>query len=133
MLSTALRAGVLKRLHDSPVGGHSGVSKALGKVRERFYWIHCFRDVEGWCHKCDLCADRKSPSVKTRSPLQLYNVGELKEHVAIDVLRLLPETECGNKNILIAMDYFSKWPGAYAPPKSGSGHCCQCASVSILQ
>ena len=125
MLPTALRAGVLKRLHDSPVGGHSGVSKGLGKVRERFYWIHCFRDVEEWCHKCDLCAARKSPSVKTRSPLQLYNVGELKEHVAIDVLRLLPE----NKNILIAMNYFSK----YAPPKSGSGHCCQCASVSILQ
>lgn len=46
----ALRAGVLKLLHDSPVGGQLGVSKTLGKVRARFYWIHCHRDVEEWCH-----------------------------------------------------------------------------------
>ena len=38
------------------------------------------------------------------------------EHVAIDILGPLPETERGNKHILIAMDYFSKWPEAYALP-----------------
>ena len=116
LLPTALRAGVLKLLHNSPAGGHLGVSKTLGKVRERFYWIHCRRDVEEWCHKCDLCASRKGPGVKKRSPLQLYNVGEPMEHVTIDVLGPLPETESGNKYIFIAMDYFSKWPEAYALP-----------------
>ena len=111
-----MAAGALKLLHDSPVGGHLGVSKTLGKVRARFYWIHCRRDVEEWCHKCDLCASRKGPRVKTRSPLQLYNVGEPMERVAKDVLGPLPETESGNKYILIAMDYFSKSPEAYALP-----------------
>ena len=47
--------------------------------------------------------------VKQRSLLQLYNVGEPMERVAIDVLGPLPY-------ILIAMDYFSKWPKAYALP-----------------
>ena len=106
-LPTALRAGVLKRLRDIPVGGHLGVSNTLGKFRKRFYWIHCRREVEEWCHKCDLCASSKGPRVKTRSPLQLYNVGEPMERVAIDVLGPLPETESGDKYILIAMDYFS--------------------------
>ena len=32
------------------------------------------------------------------------------ERVAIDVLGPLPETDQGNKYILIAMGYFSKWP-----------------------
>ena len=50
VLPSALCAGVLKLLHDSPVGGQLGVSKTLGKVRARFYWIHCRRDVEEWCH-----------------------------------------------------------------------------------
>ena len=42
-----------KLLHDSPVGGHLGLSKTLGEVRPRFYWIHCRRDVEEWCHRCE--------------------------------------------------------------------------------
>ena len=65
VLPTTLRVGVLRLLHDSPVGGHLGVPKTLGKVRERFYWIHCRRDVEEWCHECYLCASWKGPRVKT--------------------------------------------------------------------
>ena len=61
VVPTELRAGVLKLLHDSPVGGHLGVLKTLGKVCERFYWIHCRHDVEEWCHKCDRCASGRVP------------------------------------------------------------------------
>ena len=38
--------------------------------------------------------------------MQLYNVEELMERVAIDILAPLPETDQGNKCILIAMDLF---------------------------
>jgi len=38
------------------------------------------------------------------------------ERLAVDVMGPLPETEAGNKYLLIAMDYFSKWPEAYPLP-----------------
>ena len=38
------------------------------------------------------------------------------ERIAVDVLGPLPETRRGNKYLLIAMDYFTKWPEIYPIP-----------------
>ncbi|KAJ8944082.1 hypothetical protein NQ318_005992 [Aromia moschata] len=37
---------VLEELHSSPSGGHFGVTRTLARVRDRFYWVNCRRDVE---------------------------------------------------------------------------------------
>ncbi|KAJ8938165.1 hypothetical protein NQ318_011930 [Aromia moschata] len=39
---------VLEELHSSPSGGHFGVTRTLARVRDRFYWVNCRRDVEEW-------------------------------------------------------------------------------------
>ena len=36
------------------------------------------------------------------------------ERIATDVLGPLPKTDSGNEYILIAQDYFTKWPEAFA-------------------
>jgi len=38
------------------------------------------------------------------------------ERVGIDIAGPFPESDCGNKYILVAMDYFTKWVEAYAIP-----------------
>ncbi|GFT68536.1 retrovirus-related Pol polyprotein from transposon 412 [Trichonephila clavipes] len=106
---------VLKELHDSPTGGHSGVMKNLQKVRERFYWNSVQSDVEKCCRTCDPCAARKGPKKRTRGRLQLYNVGAPFERITFDILGPLPRSSDGNNNILIVMD-FTKWPEAYPIP-----------------
>ena len=44
------------------------MAKTLDKVRERFYWAKCRRDVEDWCRSCELCASHKGPSRRFRAP-----------------------------------------------------------------
>ena len=38
------------------------------------------------------------------------------EQVGVDILGPFPTTDSGNRYILVAMDYFTKWPEAYAVP-----------------
>ena len=38
------------------------------------------------------------------------------EKIAMDIIGLLPTTENGNRFILVVIDYFSRWPEAYAIP-----------------
>jgi transposase InsO family protein len=45
-----------------------------------------------------------------------YNFGAPFERIAIDIAGLFPESDKGNRYLLIAMDYFTKWSEAYAIP-----------------
>ncbi|GFX12686.1 retrovirus-related Pol polyprotein from transposon 412 [Trichonephila clavipes] len=87
--------------------------KTLQKVRERFYWNNVRSDVEKICRICDPCAARKGSRKRTRGRLQLYNVGVPFERIAFDILGPHPRSSYGNNNILVVMDYFTKWPEAY--------------------
>ncbi|UYV70790.1 K02A2.6-like [Cordylochernes scorpioides] len=104
---------VLKELHNSPSGGHFGIAKTLGKVKERFYWAGCRASVEKWVRQCTECASRKGPKTRSRARLKTYNVGAPVERIAIDIMGPLPRSDKGNRYILVATDYFTKWPEAF--------------------
>ena len=116
VVPVSLRKMVLKELHNSKSAGHLGEKKTLARLRERFYWLGCGRDVRLWCQSCDECASRKPPAKSSRAPMQRYNVGAPLERIALDVLGPLPETDRGNKYILVVADYFTKWTESYALP-----------------
>lgn len=116
VLPRCMRQDAWKQVHEDPSGGHLGATKTLNKLRERCFWTGQRWDVKKWCDACTTCAAKKGPPRKPRSPLQQYNVGYPGERVAIDVLGPLPETRDGNRYLLCLMDYFTKWPEAYAIP-----------------
>ncbi|KAG1946508.1 interleukin-1 receptor accessory protein-like 1-A [Pimephales promelas] len=112
----ALRPEVLRWVHGAAGAGHFGNSKTVRRLRQRFYWPGCRQDTELYVHCCDICTAQKGPSQRSHAPLQQYLVGAPMERIGVDILGPFPITDAGNRFVLVAMDYFTKWPEAYAVP-----------------
>ena len=116
VLPAVLRKKVFAECHDSKVTGHMGRKRTIERIRRRCYWPQLQIDVELWCKLCRVCESRKNPSRRPRAPLQVYNVGAPMERVAMDIMGPLPQSDRGNKYVLVISDYFTKWTESYAIP-----------------
>src|SRR2546429_1194203 len=103
---------VLYMLHDHPISAHFGFERTYRKAKERYYWPSMRKNIETYVKSCDQCQRRGRPNkknelhpIKTREPF--YQIG-------IDFVGPLPITDKGNRYILVAVDYFTKWPEAKA-------------------
>ena len=100
--------------YDIPSAGHLGSRRLKEVLKKRFYWPNWKTNVELHCENCQKCAERNDPPKKSRSPLIVEQSGYPMERVAIDIIGPLPNTINGNRYILVAVDYFTRWPEAYA-------------------
>ena len=102
----------LYSLHDC--AGHLGWDKTIYKLRERFYWFNLRDDTEVYIRKCLTCQQTKRPAPKPRAPLQNIKSGYPFERFGIDCVGPLPTTSNGNRFNIVVVDYFSKYPFAFA-------------------
>src|SRR6266542_2731788 len=66
-----------------------------------------YEDIRRYIQTCDVCQRRGSP--KVNNILHLIEPKVLFQRIGIDIVGLLTITKKGNRYIVIAMDYFTKW------------------------
>jgi len=103
---------ILYMLHTHPTGGHFGIETTYQKIKERFYWKGMLGDITKYVQNCDNCQRRGKQGEK--SYLYPIKVENAFERIGIDFVGPLPRTAKGNKYIIVAIDYLTKWPEAKA-------------------
>ncbi|WZZ51926.1 hypothetical protein YC2023_052033 [Brassica napus] len=108
--------GILTQCHGSSYGGHFATFKTVAKVLQAgFWWPHMFKDTQDFVSRCDSCQRRGSITKRNEMPQNPILEVEVFDVWDIDFMGPFTSSH-GNKYILVAVDYVSKWMEAIASP-----------------
>ncbi|GKB44178.1 reverse transcriptase domain-containing protein [Tanacetum coccineum] len=110
---------ILAHCHSGPTGGHlfyHSANVTAKKVYESgFYWPSVFKDANEYVRRCDACQRSGNISSRNEMPQNNIQVCEVFDVWGLDFMRPFPKSR-GNKYILVAIDYVSKWVVAQTLP-----------------
>ncbi|GKF55102.1 reverse transcriptase domain-containing protein, partial [Tanacetum coccineum] len=107
---------ILSACHNRPTGGHHGANYTAKKVFDSgFYWPTIYRDAHDLVTQCDACQRKGKISQKDEMPQNAIQVCEIFDIWGIDFMGSFLSSR-GNKYILVAVDYLSKWVEAKRSP-----------------
>lgn len=122
------RQKILADYHDAPTAGHLGVERTLQRVASRYYWPGMRAYIAAYVKECVPCQRYKVDTRKPAGLIQSPAVTQRFEVVAVDLFGPLPETDAGNRWILIVEDVCSRWVELF-PLKSATSM--DCAKILI--
>nr|GEX37093.1 reverse transcriptase domain-containing protein [Tanacetum cinerariifolium] len=116
---------ILKACHSGPTGGHHGPNYIARKVFESgFYWPTIYRDAQNLVKNYDVCQRQGKISQRDEMPQNSIHVYKIFDVWGIDFMGPFPSSR-GNKYIVVAVDYLSKWVEAEALPTNDSRVVCK--------
>ncbi|GJW50245.1 reverse transcriptase domain-containing protein [Tanacetum coccineum] len=116
---------ILTACHNGPIGGHYGANYTAKKVFDLgFYWPTIYKDAHDLVTRCDTCQRQGKISQRDEMPQNSIQVCEIFDVWGIDFMGPFPSSR-GNKYILVAVDYLSKWVEAKALPTNDARVVCK--------
>nr|GEY32412.1 DNA-directed DNA polymerase [Tanacetum cinerariifolium] len=107
---------ILKACHGGPTGDHHGANLTAKKVFDAgFFWPSIYRDAHDVVKTCDTCQRQGKISQRDEMPQNAIQVCEIFDVWGIDFMGSFPSSK-GNKYILVAINYLSKWVEAKSLP-----------------
>ncbi|GJZ20582.1 reverse transcriptase domain-containing protein, partial [Tanacetum coccineum] len=89
-----------------------------------FYWPTIYKDAHDFVTRCDICQRQGKISQRDEMPQNSIQVCEIFDIWGIDFMGPFPSSR-GNKYILVAVDYLSKWVEAKALPTNDARVVCK--------
>nr|GEZ61520.1 reverse transcriptase domain-containing protein [Tanacetum cinerariifolium] len=107
---------ILNACHSGPTGGHYGANYTAKKVFDSgFYWPSIYKDAFELVKRCDSYQRQGKVSQKDKMPQNFIQICEIFDVWGVDFMGPFSSSK-GNKYILVAFDYLSKWVEAKALP-----------------
>nr|GEX31751.1 reverse transcriptase domain-containing protein [Tanacetum cinerariifolium] len=99
-----------------PTRGHHGANFTAKKVFDiDFFWPTIYRDAHNLVKSCDSCQHQGKISQMDEMPQNAIKVYEIFDVWGINFMGPFPSSR-GNRYVLVAVDYLSKWVEAKALP-----------------
>lgn len=105
-----LRQEILEASHDEPTAGHLGFTRTLRRIQEKYYWPGLNADVARYVKTCRDCQRRKTPPTRPAGLLQpIEPPWKPFQQIGMDLLGPFPTSTCGNRWIVVATDYLTRY------------------------
>nr|GEY22093.1 reverse transcriptase domain-containing protein [Tanacetum cinerariifolium] len=116
---------ILEACHNGPTGGHYGANLTAKKVFDAgFFWPTIYKDAYEFVKNCDSCHRQGKISQRDEMPQNSIQICKIFDVWGIDFMGPFPSSR-GNKYILVAVNYLSKWVETKALPTNDARVVCK--------
>lgn len=107
--NSVLQQSIIRELHNSPMGGHSGIPVTLRRLKQLFSWRGMPKSVHEFVQSCSVCQQAKPDRSRYPGLLQPLPVPDMAwQVISMDFIEGLPRS--GRFNcILVVVDKFSRY------------------------
>ncbi|GMF33022.1 unnamed protein product [Phytophthora fragariaefolia] len=103
-----------KEIHDSIWAGHLRGPPTYERLQRMHWWPRMREAVQSWVAACQHCGSRKARPQAVVPPLRSVRTGDVCDRWAIDVAGPLPVTAAGNRYVIAAVEYTTRYAVAAA-------------------
>lgn len=116
VVPSSLRQDILLASHDEAPSGHLGCTRTLARILECYYWPRIAEEVKHYVRMC------KTPPTKPAGLLQPIKPSRrLFQQVRMDILGPFHTSTAGNKWIIVATDYLTRYAETCALSRATAG------------